>query len=311
MSIRMPSESIAPTDNGSIVVTPPVPRRFATFVGAVAVLLAAFHRPLVELARFSLADQLSSYIPLIPLVSLYLGWLTREAWQIDSPPPRRLAAIPFSIGLGLLAVYWWGRHVGWRFGASDYLALMTISLVALIVAAGCALVGVRTLRTIAFPLAFLIFAVPIPTVLHQWIETFLQRASADAAEGFFFLTLMPNWRDGQVFHLPGMSLEVAPECSGIHSTLVLLITSVLASHLFLRATWRRAILICFVLPLALLRNGFRILVIGELCVHIGPEMINSSIHHHGGPLFFALSLIPLFYLLRWLHRSESLTRPSP
>jgi len=307
----MPPESIAPTGGGPVAVTPPVPRRSAAFLAAVAVLLAAFHGPLIELARFSLADQLSSYIPLIPLVSLYLGWLTREAWQIDSQPPRRLAAIPFSIGLGLLAVYWWGRHIGWRFDASDYLALMTASLVALIVAAGFAFVGAHTLRTIAFPLAFLIFAVPMPTMLHQWVETFLQRASADAAEGFFFLTFMPNWREGQVFHLPGMSLEVAPECSGIHSTLVLFITSVLASHLFLRATSRRVVLVCFVLPLALLRNGFRILVIGELCVHIGPEMINSSIHHHGGPLFFVLSLIPFFYLLRWLRRSESLARPSP
>jgi exosortase/archaeosortase family protein len=53
-----------------------------------------------------------------------------------------------------------------------------------------------------------------------------------------------------------------------------------------------------------LRNGFRIFTIGELCVHIGPEMIDSPIHHKGGPLFFALSLIPFFILLTWLHRSE-------
>ena len=60
----------------------------------------------------------------------------------------------------------------------------------------------------------------------------------------------------------------------------------------------------FVIPLGILRNGFRVFVIGQLCVHIGPYMINSRIHHQGGPLFFALSLVPLFLLLLWLRRRE-------
>jgi exosortase/archaeosortase family protein len=63
-------------------------------------------------------------------------------------------------------------------------------------------------------------------------------------------------------------------------------------------------LVCAVIPLGLLRNGFRILVISLLCVHIGPEMINSVIHRRGGPFFFAASLIPLFLLLWWLRRGE-------
>ena len=58
------------------------------------------------------------------------------------------------------------------------------------------------------------------------------------------------------------------------------------------------------IPLGLLRNGFRVFTIGELCVHIGPQMINSPIHHKGGPIFFVLSLIPLFILLIALQKSE-------
>ena len=60
----------------------------------------------------------------------------------------------------------------------------------------------------------------------------------------------------------------------------------------------------FVIPLGILRNGFRILVIGLLCVHVGPQMIDSTIHHQGGPFFFALSLVPLLLLLWWLRRQE-------
>ncbi|PYK69698.1 MAG: hypothetical protein DME44_13670 [Verrucomicrobia bacterium] len=56
--------------------------------------------------------------------------------------------------------------------------------------------------------------------------------------------------------------------------------------------------------MGLLRNGVRILTISLLCVHIGPQMINSVIHRRGGPFFFAASLIPLFLLLWWLRRGE-------
>jgi hypothetical protein len=62
--------------------------------------------------------------------------------------------------------------------------------------------------------------------------------------------------------------------------------------------------VAFVIPLGILRNGFRVFVIGMLCVHVGPRMIDSVIHHRGGPLFFALSLVPLFLLLWWLRRGE-------
>jgi exosortase/archaeosortase family protein len=105
--------------------------------------------------------------------------------------------------------------------------------------------------------------------------------------------------------LPNIVIEVAQECSGIRSSWVLLITSLLAADLFLKSTWRRALLVCFVIPLAIVRNGFRIAVIGLLCFHFGPQMIHSIIHRRGGPLFFALSLIPLFILLWWLRRGEA------
>jgi exosortase/archaeosortase family protein len=116
-------------------------------------------------------------------------------------------------------------------------------------------------------------------------------------------------RHGTVFELPGIVLRVAQECSGIRSSWVLFITGLLASHLFLRTRWRRVALVAFLIPLGILRNGFRIFVIGMLCVHIGPWMIDSPLHHQGGPIFFALSLVPLFLLLLWLRRQERRSLP--
>jgi exosortase/archaeosortase family protein len=79
---------------------------------------------------------------------------------------------------------------------------------------------------------------------------------------------------------------------------------VLAGYFFLRSPISRVVLAVAVVPIALLRNGFRIFTIGELCVHISPDMIHSYIHTHGGPLFFALSLVPFFALLVGLIRLE-------
>jgi exosortase C (VPDSG-CTERM-specific) len=146
--------------------------------------------------------------------------------------------------------------------------------------------------------------VPIPTFAMPPIDAFLQQGSAAVAQGFFSLSDTAFLRDGLVFQLPGITIQVAAECSGIQSSMVLLITGLLASYLFLRRPWSRALLTLFMIPLGLLRNGFRVFTIGELCVHIGPQMIDSPIHHKGGPIFFALSLIPLFILLVVLQKSE-------
>ena len=146
--------------------------------------------------------------------------------------------------------------------------------------------------------------IPLPEAAVDFLENASKEASAEVANWLFLISGTPVAAYGTVFQLPGISIMVAKECSGIRSSLVLVITSLLAANMFLRTTWRRALLVAAVIPLGLLRNGFRILVISLLCVHIGPEMINSLIHRRGGPVFFALSLIPLFAMLWLLRRQE-------
>ncbi|HEX5399667.1 MAG TPA: exosortase/archaeosortase family protein, partial [Verrucomicrobiae bacterium] len=183
-------------------------------------------------------------------------------------------------------------------------AVMVIAFLLFLFGACAFLLGGNMLRALAFPLGFLIFMAPIPTVAMPSIDAFLQHGSALAAQVLFSMAGTPFLRDGLVFQLPGINLQVAPECSGIQSSMVLLISGLLAGYLFLRRPWSRTLMVLLMIPLGLLRNGFRVFTIGELCVHIGPQMINSPVHHRGGPLFFALSLIPLFLLLVALRRLE-------
>ena len=286
---------------------------FRRFALAATGLTLAFILPLDHLIHFALGDDLHSHILLIPFISLYLVWLRKSDWPVQSAPARKTAALFFATGGAVLAWHWWVNRSNHPLAVEDSLSLTTAAFVLLLAGLGALFLGGPTLRQLAFPFALLVFMIPLPVFFRDWIETSLQHGSAEAADGLFQICGMAVLRDGMVFRLPGMALQVAPECSGIHSTFVLFITSLLAGQMFLRQPWRRAALCLAVIPLALARNGLRIFVIGELCVHVGPHMIDSPIHHRGGPLFFAVSLVPFFLWLYFLKKTEPLNTgvPSP
>ena len=279
-------------------------RQLQRLVVADGLVLACFCWPLFQLALFAAHSELFSYILLIPVISVYLIWSAQKPLGLPAHPCWAGAAVGFLAGAGFLAAYWLGWRAGWALARQDYLALMTLAFLCCFWGAGLAMLGFSLTSKLAFPAGLLLFIVPLPLGWLASMDAFLQITSAIAAEGFFTLSGEPLLRDGLQLHLPGFSLLVAPECSGIHSTIVLLITSVLAAHLFLKRFWTRSALVLAVLPLAILRNGFRIWVVGELCVHVGPEMIHSPIHKKGGPIFFILSLIPFFLWLMFLRKKD-------
>jgi len=279
--------------------------RVGGWIGWIAAVTLAFVQPLTRLMLHAAQSELHSYIPLVPFVAGYLLYIQRT--------PRG-AAYRSSIGGGVIlggtGVAALAGAIGLResLSVNDGLGLMALAYVSLIFAGGFLFLGSRWMAAAAFPVAFLIFLVPLPDGAVNWLERASVLASADVAALFFNMTGTPLLRDGTVFALPTIVLRVAQECSGIHSSWVLFITSLLASHLFLESPWRRIILVAFVIPLGIVRNGFRILVIGLLCVHVGPQMIDSVIHRRGGPLFFVMSLIPLFLFLSWLRHREQRTK---
>ena len=275
---------------------------------AALVVALCFVQPLYALLKLALSDDLYSHIPLIPLVSFYLIWTKRRELPQPSAPSRSWAIAGFILGVLALAASFNALSAGSAPTEEDVLAGHILSLLFFLSGTAAWMLGRKTLRSLAFPLAFLIFMVPFPTAMRTGLETFLQHGSAAVAHVLFKLAGTSVFYNDLIFRLPGINLQVAPECSGIRSSLALFITSVLAGHFFLRSKWKCAVLTLAVIPLALLRNGFRVFTIGELCVHISPDMINSYIHRKGGPIFFVLSLIPFFILLMFLARSESRKR---
>jgi exosortase C (VPDSG-CTERM-specific) len=283
----------------------PRPNDLRRFYFATILLLAAFSLPLYQLVRFALNNSLFSHVWLIPFISLFLVWMKRHSLPLPSSPARIWALLPMSAAVMLLLL-----RFSQKMPLEDGLAYTTLAFVLLFFGLCLAFLGARTIRSLAFPLGFLIFMVPFPTALTDWIEVMLQAHSAAAAGMFFDLSGATYFRHELYFELPGIRMVIAQECSGIHSTLGLLITSLLAGHFFLSSPWKRTALALVVYPIAILRNGFRVVVIGELCVRYGAHMIDSYIHRQGGPIFFTISLIP-FFLILWLLIRFPHRRPQP
>jgi exosortase C (VPDSG-CTERM-specific) len=275
--------------------------RLAGAVSGLAVLTLLFIDPLADLVRLASRDDLHSHIPLVPFVAAYVLYIQHKGRAI---PYRTslLGAIALAV-IGAAAVAAALIYAP-QLSAADYLAVMMLGYVSLISSVAFAFLGSEWMSASAFPMAFLLFMIPLPDAAVRELEMASARASADVSALLFTWTGTPLLRDGMLFTLPGIVIEVARECSGIRSSWVLFITSVLAAHLFLVSPWRRLLLIAFVIPLGIVRNAIRILTIGLLSVHIGPHMADSVIHRRGGPLFFALSLIPLFLVMWWLWRQE-------
>lgn len=281
-------------------------RRFIGFLIYLAILCGAFALPLLNLVTFVARSEVHSYILLIPFVAAYLIYIR---WKHLSGEFTRAWGMTLAVGFmglcALVATQWFPE-----LSQNDYLTLISFSFVCFVITGVLLVLGSKWAHSAMFPLLFLLFMVPLPEVAIDFLENASKEGSAEVASWLFLISGTPVLRDQTVFQLPGMTIYVAKECSGIRSSLVLVITSLLAANMFLRTTWRRSLLVAAVIPLGLLRNGFRILVVALLCVYIGPHMIYSPIHRRGGPVFFVLSLVPLFLML-WAFRRQETKKSSP
>ena len=275
----------------------------------VILLLAAFGQPLLDLANYAAHSSLHSYIIVIPFVSAYLLYLRRDQLPKEYSADLPLGMMLLACGFGLFLFTRWPNFLEHVAADNYHLTLLALSFLCCLAAGGFFFLGRHWMRAATFPLAYLIFLVPMPDAMADALETASKYASAEVANALFHLSGTPFLRTGLFFQLPNIEIQVTQECSGIRSSWVLLMTSILAANLFLKTPWRRLVFVVFIVPLGILRNGFRILVIGLLCVNAGPQMIHSLIHRRGGPFFFLLSLIPFLLLLWWLRRGE--IRPLP
>jgi exosortase len=275
--------------------------RLPLFAALVIISIAFWWTSLASLFALASGDEQYTHILLILPVSAALIFLERKSLALSTRPSP-------TVGLALLVVAATVNvAVKWRALQSTdaQLSLNILVLVAWWLAAFNFCFGTRAFRRAIFPLCFLFWMVPLPSIVLTPIVTLLQQGSAASAHLLFAAVGIPVAQRGMLIHIPGLTLEVAPECSSIRSSMMLIVTTTVLAHSLLRSSGRRIAVVVAAIPLAVAKNGLRIFVLGVLATRVNPSFLTGRLHRQGGVVFFLIALAAIFLLLWILHRSET------
>jgi exosortase len=284
-----------------VSIDPPDLRKRWILFGSWALLgLLLFAKPMFQLMQLAWQDATASHILLIPFIS---------AWLLYSEPRGEIRFAGFAIRPALaflipaVLVTLLPAHCA-SCSPNDRLSLYVLSFLLFFVGGFVLLLGPAKAKASSFALAFLLFLIPIPDFILNRIIYWLQAGSADIAEIFFDLSGAPVLRDGFVFRLPKMSIEVAAECSGIRSSLALLILALLVAHFSFRPAWKRAVFVIAGLCMMLIKNGIRIATLTLLANYVDPDFLTGNLHRRGGVVFFLIGLALLWPVYWYLRKGE-------
>ncbi len=277
------------------------------FVALVLIGVVSWWRSIVTLLTLAFTNEQYSHVLLVLPVSLSLALLegraksVRHAW---SPFPA-LALVLVSLTT-LLAVQFTTETVGER-----ALIISIASLVVFWIGLVMLFFGVPAVRQLLFPLLFLFLIVPMPQVVVDKCIVALQVASTEATFALFRWSGVPVLKSGFVLTFPTLDIEIAKQCSGIRSSLILLIPGMVLAHLYLRSYWGKILLVLAVVPISIAKNAVRIFILSMLGMKVDPAFLYGRLHRNGGVVFFLLSLAGLAALVKAIKKGEKWNaRPS-
>lgn len=219
----------------------------------------------------------------VPLFSAYLVWQDRDRL-------RQLQRRTNLWGLGVLGLGLLLFVVG---SAGAELFLQRASMVVVLVGLVALTLGAEYVRALGFPLAFLVFAVPIPAVVRNVIAFPLQLFAAQTATFCLTASGVPVLREGNVITLAQTTLEVADACSGLRSLQALLALGAVYAFLTQKRPWKRLVLFLSSIPVAIAGNAFRVSGTGLLAHFYGLEAAQGFYHSLAGYLMFGVAFAGL------------------
>ena len=223
---------------------------------------------------------------LIPIVSFYFVFERRKELSVLNRSSNWIGLVLLLFGIVLLLL---GNL------ATEY---FTMRFSMLVVLAGIILflLGKEFYKTLLFPLVFLVFMIPIPSVLMDRITFPMQIFASKVAASSLYLIGIPALREGNVILLANTSLEVAEACSGIRSLISLLALSVVFAYFSQKTTLKRVLLILSTFPIAIIANAARVTGTGILAHHYGDKVAQGFFHGFSGWILFVIAFVCLFLL---------------
>ena len=252
--------------------------------------LALYGPVLASLARQWWSDPNYSHGFFVPIFAAYVLWTERERWR--ALPSRTnnfgFAIMVFAIGLLVLGTL----------GAE--LFTTRLSLLILICGIVTFLAGWQVLQSIAFPIGYLVFMIPLPAIVYYQLTLPLQLwASRLGASGLVALGVH-TVREGNLLILPNCTLNVVEACSGIRSLLSLLAAVVAYGFLAEPRAWIRVALAIASIPIAIATNGLRLVTTGVLSYLFGPAVDAGVVHLVLGLGFFVLAILSVLLVHKLL-----------
>lgn len=252
--------------------------------GALAVVMTILGYLYTDSLRFLvqawLEDDNYSHGPFIPLISLYLVWLR---WAQLQTVEQRGAWWGLPITAAGLVIYVVGEFAAMHAVVQLSLWIVTMGLLTCVI-------GLSGIRLLAFPLLYLLAAIPMPEFLQGELSNRLQLWSSALGIGCLQLIGVMAYREGNVIDLGPIQLQVVEACSGLRYLFPLTALTLLVAFLYRASFWKRVLLVLSSIPISILLNGFRIGTIGLLVETYGKGAADGFSHFFEGWIFFVASL---------------------
>lgn len=283
MSTQPSIISSSPPSSGLSVDPSSVKRRGTllwVFLAVVATILGYLYADSLRFLGEAWLEDNNSHGPFIPLISFYMMWMRWR--QIQSSEPYGVWwGIPI-VAVGLF-VYAMGQFAAMH-------AVVHVSFWLVIVGMLTCAIGLSGIRQIAFPLLYLLAAIPPPTFLQYELSSRLQLWSSALGIGFLQSIGVMAFRDGNVIDLGKIQLQVVEACSGLRYLFPLTTLTILGAYLYRDSLWKRILLVLSSIPISILLNGVRIGVIGVLVEYYGSGAAEGFTHFFEGWVIFVASL---------------------
>ncbi|WP_457571181.1 VPLPA-CTERM-specific exosortase XrtD [Desulfovulcanus sp.] len=226
-----------------------------------------------------------SYCYLVPFVAAYLAWQLRDRF---SGLPKG-SVIPGYILLVFSGVLFFTGRLG-SLETFVYIS-MWLSIVAIV---GLVL-GSEGIKRFSFPLFILAFIVPAPPFITNLITFKLRLISSKIAVNILHFLGMSVYREGNVIDLGITKLQVVDACSGLRYLLPTILVSLIVGYLNNKRIWQRVVLVLFSIPVSILINSSRIVLMAYIAWDINPTMVQEGfLHDFLGWLIFFFSIAFVF-----------------
>ncbi|MDT8070994.1 MAG: exosortase/archaeosortase family protein [Terriglobia bacterium] len=274
------------------------------FASLFAAAIVLWMDTLVALLELSAQESENTHAILVIPIAISLIWLNRGKIFRDVSLGLVSGPILLASGIALRILCSFFQA---SIGIENSLSISILSLVLVCIGVFALAYGTRAVAAAQFPLVMLGFIVPFPSYVVRWINLGLQYGSTVAVDWLLYLAGVPFHRDGFVILLPLRSIEIAEQCSGIRAAIILFILSMVVAHLYLRTMVLRTLLVAASVPISIIKNGLRILALCLLSNYADPEILESEFHRHSGMVFFAISIMALYFstlVLKWIEKRK-------